>query len=140
MVAPFISIDPGDQHCGLVYWENNQPVLIQEFQPEEMYRWLDGGRLAASHLVVEEYRLYPGLALQQGYSTMPTCEVIGVLKYLAGRWDIPIVMQPASIKKPTRARTNAGGKQLESVLQGKGGHCADAELHGIYYILTQPLD
>ena len=79
-------------------------------------------------LVVEDFRLYPGKAKFLGYNDMPSAQVIGVLKYLAAKYDIPLVLQMAHIKEHVPA-------DLKEI---KGDHMRDAVRHGVYYLAQQP--
>lgn len=137
-----VSIDPGHVHNGTVWWSKHkqgwQPDRVAELFPSQLFKDL-ASRLGMGQLdlvVCEEFRLYPKMASDQGYSIMPTCEVIGVIKYLAKAAGIPIVMQPASIKVPTMARAKAARLTMVSTSQQKGQHCLDAELHGVYWLAT----
>lgn len=50
-------------------------------------------------IVLERFNLYPGMAKSLAWNSFYPCEVIGVIKYVAMRMDIPIVEQAPSVKK-----------------------------------------
>lgn len=141
-----LAIDPGGKHVGMAWFEDQECVAVREETPagaiDETRRQLLTG---TDVLVIEEFRLYPWLAQQQSYSDFPTVQLIGALKLLwatnGGRdWDgerpvCTLAMQPATIKAPTRNVLR--GRKIKSVAKREkaGGHCADAELHGHFYVL-----
>ena len=49
--------------------------------------------------VVEAFRLYPSRAKAQSWSTFPAVEVIGVIKFVCQKANVPIVFQNASLAK-----------------------------------------
>ena len=127
-----LAIDPGERHCGTAYGHSYCEGVQEYDQPglfDLVERWIEKGALDL--IVLEEYRLYPWKLQEQGFSEVRTVEAIGVIKYLAERGGVPVIMQPALIKKPTAARMKAAGVKLLS--RGRGPHCRDAELHLYYY-------
>lgn len=92
---------------------------------------------AVDVLVVEEFRLYEDKAAVQIGSTMPTCEVIGVIKYL---WRtvpgeaVDLVLQGAGIKEGCQKILRRKGVVSLAKSRKAGGHAYDAELHGQYYL------
>lgn len=81
-------------------------------------------------LVYEEFKLYPWKAKQKSWSTFPTVEVIGVLKYLAEKHDIKIIGQGAD------AKDFFDNKKLKwiGLYDGFSAHERDAIRHALYYI------
>lgn len=94
-----IAIDPGDVHCGVAYFETTTEVRdgrdriirqdgwectdTQEHLPGDLE---DGLALALIDgdfdvIVLEQFNLYPDKAMAQTGSTMPTCEMIGCIKW-----------------------------------------------------------
>jgi len=132
------AIDPGEVHCGTATFVGKDCFEVQEFSPARLFLELES-LLRTDMLdvvVMEEFRLYPGKANEQSFSQIKTVEVIGVIRYLVARWSgALLVQQPALIKKPTRARMKALGIGNRAVTERKGGHCADAVLHGQHYIM-----
>lgn len=135
-----LAVDPGHGHCGIAVFRDENCVWAGEKTPQELYDWLDVGAaqwardtLQWDVMVVEEFRLYPKAAAAQTWSELGTVEVIGVIREYCRRRGIEFVLQPASIKRPTRSILRAHG---ESIL-GKGGHAKDAFLHAAYYLMSQ---
>lgn len=50
-------------------------------------------------IVYENFKLYPQMAKSLAWNSFYPCEVIGVIRVAAMRWDIPIVDQAPSVKK-----------------------------------------
>lgn len=86
-------------------------------------------------VIIEEYRLYPDLLQQQGYSKVQTVEVIGVIRYLCGLAGVEMIEQGASIKKPAFAVMKARGFEWP---KGLDQHAKDAVAHGYYRIHHPP--
>jgi hypothetical protein len=135
-----LAVDPGDEHCGMAVFVDRECRWTGEMRPEGLYDWLSTGaalwareKLRWDVIVVEEFRLYPGAAATQTWSSFGTVEVIGVLKEYGRRENVAVVMQPASAKKPVRAILKAKGVKLK----GRGDHAKDAELHGWHYLLAK---
>lgn len=133
MMKLITAIDPGDKHCG-VAWFSNKGTLVQTltWTPDQVICDIETMVSRAHAVVCEEYRLYPWLAAEQGFSEFLTCELIGVIKYLTHQRKIDLYMQPASIKKPTEGHLRSRG----IVLQGHSRHEKDAELHGYHWQLN----
>lgn len=129
-----VAIDPGDVHCGMALGIVStsgqfQCVRAWEATPDEcadeVAGWLLAGELQA--VVVERFSLYADKAATQTGSTMPTAELVGVLKYLvrvAG--GALLAVQGADIKKSMRAQLKARGVAL---LPAEADHARDAQLH-----------
>lgn len=103
----------------------------------------------ARHLAIEEFRLYPWLARQQGFSSFGTAETIGVLKYIARRTGVPFTMQSASgSKKDGRKFAQQWGFPMRDRKLGSGKYTyygpdfdipglqdpRDAAAHGCAYL------
>jgi hypothetical protein len=133
-----IAIDPGDVHCGMalgIVSTNGQFSCVRAWEAtpdecaDEVAGWLLAGELAA--VVVERFSLYADKAATQVGSTMPTAELIGILKYLvrvAG--NASLVLQGADIKKSMRSQLKARGIKL---LPAEADHARDAQLHLWYH-------
>lgn len=105
----FLAMDPGDVHCGMAYLTARQlpgacPVLFvhwtRDLKPDSADDLLD--RASVAGWAVEAFRLYPELAREQGYSDFPTCERIGVAKYIARRRSLWCAIQGADVKRRAR--------------------------------------
>lgn len=83
-------------------------------------------------VVLEQFKLYPGAAKHKVWSSFPTVEVIGVIKYLAGRWGIPVVEQSAADAKFIR---------LKRTKEKRGDrHAYSALRHALLYLRRQGAD
>jgi len=68
-------------------------------------------------VVAEEFRLYPHLGDRLKWQTFPASEVIGVIKYLAERYNIPLVVQNAAQAKKLKLTEGLGMKHAEDALR-----------------------
>jgi hypothetical protein len=125
IVVNVFSIDPGEKHQGTAYFINGKCQWAIECTKEVLYNRIVN--LKIDQIVVEEYRLYPWLASQQGFSTMPTIEVIGVIKWLSSQRGISVNMRPAMELKAAKA--HFAGQTI-----AKNDHALDAELHGMMWL------
>jgi len=134
-----LSIDPGEVHVGTAIWYGADCTMVREYSPWDFFaileNWLKEKKFDL--VVIEEYRLYPWKSAEQGFSQIKTVEVIGIIRFLISRWGegIPMVEQPALIKKPTEGHMRSKGLKYRSVTEKAGGHCKDAESHGQYYLM-----
>lgn len=159
------AVDPGDEHHGVVSMIVGGRVGIEPYLAKEMssrddlYRYVEKTR--PDYLVLEEYRFYPWMARQQGFSDFPTPQTIGALKYIASRMPTKVVMQKAMIKKEARTIALAQGvpMSVRALGSGKGAykgpdfdaawikdefdckssqHVRDAMAHGYFWAYTSP--
>jgi len=106
--------------------------VVSELTPERLFVAIEQGYQRIRTVVIESFRLYPGV--DQRWSSLKTVEVIGVVRYLCDRFEIGLIEQNASIKRPTFKIMAARGIELRSKAESKGQHCADAEAHGWHYL------
>lgn len=164
------AVDPGEVYCGFAWvrlyraaphqcdcpfgCSSDGAVRIRHcvtFSPPlELFNYLEANLRHAGVLVIEEFRLYPWMARQQGFSTFGTSETIGVCKWLARRAQVPVVMQPtAKTLKDGRRRADEWGFPMIPAVIGSGRyaepcpdfgqlrgkpHRRDAAAHAIEYI------
>lgn len=133
MVVNLLAIDPGEKHNGFAMWNSGDLTDTDTLGPDDFVDFLWHYPNRWDQIVMEEYRLYPWLLQQQGFSAVETVEIIGVVKHLARQRGWPVEMQPASIKKPAEGITRTRGIRLV----GRTRHARDAELHGWYWILKK---
>jgi len=77
-------------------------------------------------IIYEAFYLSPQIAKYKTRSTLPTVEVIGVLKFLAWQYSTPLVAQPPSAKELV---------SLPRYIAGVSGpHARDALRHLIAYL------
>lgn len=132
-----MAIDPGEVHCGTAIFdvrdpEGARPTVVNELEPRKLFMAIEQGHPRIKLIVIESFRLYPGV--DQRWSGLKTVEVIGVVRYLCDRFEIPLFEQNATIKKPTFKIMAARGIELRSKSEKKGQHCMDAEAHGWHYL------
>lgn len=158
--ATAVSVDPGGEHVGVAWWVNLEPPSdevagsgwyckwAREMTPDEFMGFLARELLSGTIDIViyESFRLMADRAMQQVGSDMPTSQLIGVIKWLAGglaqakaRWPAPEVElyeQAPSIKKPTDSIRRSKGLGFQAKRDGvPGDHATDAELHGMHHIM-----
>lgn len=109
-----LAIDPGDIHQGTVYGQLdckfNNDTDVGDWTA--LRHWTrDLGRYALEDLlwdasvdafIVEAFVLYPELARAQGYSEFLTSQMIGVVRHVGRRRNIPVYVQGASFKSRAR--------------------------------------
>ena len=132
-----LAIDPGDTFCGWALFLDGVCERVGTYQPEGLLDWVSDIGFELNILVIEEYRLYPDKAAAQAYSSFPTVETIGALKFIARQHDIRIVMQPAAAKRPARGISAAKKIRMLSSERGQSIHAKDAELHGVYWTIKE---
>lgn len=135
-----IAIDPGDKHVGWAVFIDGECTYVAEIEPDQVPDMMFAGGSDPDVVVCEEFRLYPWSMQAQRFSQMATCELIGVIKYLCATEVVSLVMQPATIKKVARAQMSARGSVNDAVKLRKGGHAADAFLHGWYWLMKTVIE
>jgi len=135
----WLSIDPGEVHVGVTFWQVVEPVRCQEFTPETFGDWLETHISELELIAYEIFMLYPGAEVgrNQMGSTFGTCEVIGVIKHLARRHDVPLFGFQASAHKALykQAEYKPPVKPLRAWKSyGLGSHCKDSECVGEYHL------
>lgn len=81
-------------------------------------------------VVIESFQLYPWKSKEQGFSTFPPVEVIGVIKYLCVMRGTPFVTQMPTLKKFFTDARLKSYKAHHSVI-----HARDAMRHALYYVV-----
>lgn len=140
MTAPglWVSIDPGDSHVGFAVWNGPRCVRAVEMDPNGVVLELEAmvkGDLAL--IVCEKFQLYGFAAQQQAGSDFKTPQLIGVIKYIGRRNNVPVVMQmPSFGNAKAMLKVNEikekGPRWWTSY--GHGGHAKDAEAHGVAWL------
>lgn len=155
-VTRILSIDPGDVHQGVctatldpdkpegqqlqVRWQGDwsRTKLIEEL---EEYRNSQVTRVDA--VLCEKFVLYPWMARQQGFSEFLTPQMIGIISYLVGLLDVPLIMTNTSNKKlavdvarpiqPKLLRTYPNRKAGKVYFAGSNEHERDALAHMAWF-------
>ena len=125
-----MALDPGET-TGIAIFHKGQ-VTCNVFG---LWAWVPFYmRVRPTVVVVEDFRLRRHAALSLVGSDFPTCQVIGVIKYLAEQAKVPIVMQSPSILAGMKDRVVV---PEDSKLLITGEHMLDALRHGLYYLESQ---
>lgn len=151
MVSNFLVVDPGNIHQGTAYFEIElapEFALVRhwtrDLNRETLEDLVESAELDA--IVMEEFRLYPELAREQGYSNFPTVEVIGSIRYIARKREVPYFVQGTALKKKARRIGErlgcAGGIRMLGAgrnrylgwdFSGPSQHERDATAHGVWW-------
>ena len=139
------AIDPGDRHCGLavfdLWWPDDGKVHpaactghldcsssrwlhlvgLYDLRQQELFDYIEANAWYLGAIVYETFKLYPWMARQQGFSEFHTAEAIGVIKYLARKYDIPHYGQDAKdSKRHGRAYAVKAGFKMKDRKLGSG--------------------
>lgn len=129
------AIDPGDNHVGFSVWNGPCCVSSVEFAPNPAIRELEAIVEHAGLLVVEKYQLYGWVAQQQAGSDMKTAQLIGVIKYIAAKAKVPVLLPLASETKAVYKLGEVATLPARWwVSWGHGRHAKDAEAIGLGHI------
>lgn len=153
LIRNFLPIDPGDVHQGVSYFEIECELpgnwtlwrhWTRDLNRKGLFELLETAALDA--VMLEEFRLYPEMARNQGYSDFKTSQIIGAVVYICESRGIPVYLQGASLKKKARrigedlgfpgkerwigtGRGRYWGWDFEAPSQ----HERDATAHGVYW-------
>ena len=83
-------------------------------------------------VVFERFNLYPQMAKSLAWNSFYPCEVIGVIRYLCDRYNIPVVEQAPSVKKYFGG-FQSDWEQLKECSQDVTEHTKDAYMHLKYF-------
>lgn len=113
----------GSQFADEVYWRKG--VTLDEI-----------AKVPVGRVVCEDFRIYPWAAKQLSWDRVRTARVIGALtdKCRPARYDLPFILQPASIKK---AAQMAGAEELYYRPLHENRHQNDAIQHFVFYVNTE---
>lgn len=135
----WVSVDPGDVHVGVTFWRGNKPEWAKEFDQPSFVDWLIP-RLATGEIelvVYEIFMLYHDKATQQTGSKFYTPELIGVMRHLCRRREIPFVGFQASTHKSLYKNMDYRPPRMplrDWVSYGFGGHAKDSECVGRWFV------
>lgn len=88
-------------------------------------------------VVYEVFALYPWKAKALSWDEFRTVQLIGAIKLICDRHDIPWIKQPAQIKERAVA---AGAEEVFVRPLHENRHQNDSLMHGIWYNLTQRVE
>lgn len=139
----WVSIDPGDMYVGLATWQGRDCLKAIETTPRGLVQALEIGCHTGiiETVVCEKWELYPWLQKSMGGNEFLTCQLIGVIKYLTDKFNVPYIGQLASQGKGTYRTTWYKGLSLTDRKAmpwwgqlKNGDHAKDAWAHGRYFI------
>lgn len=129
-----LAFDPG-RNSGVAHYANGE-ITAYNWKEEQFFEYLNHPTLLNTEVyVVEEFRLYPSMAMTLSNNRMETSELIGVIRANAFLRDIPVVFQSAANAK--KLCTDALLKQYGWYGYGKNDHQRDAIRHLLYYLIRQ---
>lgn len=126
-----LAFDPGET-TGVAYLREGQVFCSTFALWTKVAYYMTRGHPTV--VVVEDFRLRLHAALSLVGSDFPTCQVIGVIKYLAEQIKLLVVMQSPSILAGMSGRVIIP-KDYEPRITGE--HKLDALKHGLYYLESQ---
>ena len=139
----WISVDPGDKHVGMAFWEGVECTGTQEFSPEMGLAYIEtciSGHLNVSLIVYERFALDSRRAGVQVGSEFLTPQMIGVIKWLGTKYKVPTVGYYNHEHKRIvnmdwyKAITLKEKRKLPWWGQGTGEHCKDAWTVGAWHL------
>lgn len=137
-----LAIDPGDKHVGWATWFHwsTSTFGAGELAASAALPWIEHQLLVTSSasrlVVIERFVLYEHKAAEQSWQPMQTSEMIGAIKWMCSKYQVPWTEQGADIQKPMEAQLRARGIDL---LQ-KGRHAKSAQLHLWHRLLKDGFD
>lgn len=93
-----LALDPGE-HTGWCYQDPEGDIVGGTAGKDHVEVATLLMTLMPDIVVMERFNLYPQMAKSLAWNSFYPCEVIGVIRYLCMRFDIPLVEQAPSIKK-----------------------------------------
>ena len=125
-----LSLDPGHSTGYSVFEDGQYEVSGHIYNKDDLVKIKD---LMKEHapdvIIIEKFALYPWKAQHKVWDTFPEVEAIGVIKFLAGEWGIPVVIQTPSQKDffNNKMIQELCGDKLDST------HAYDAVRHVLVY-------
>lgn len=152
-ILNLLAVDPGDIHQGVAYFE-----MDCKYNPETergdwslILHWTRDLSVDALEeltetasvdaIVIEEFRLYPDKAREQGYSDFKTTQRVAVVDYICRKRGIEFFVQGASIKRLARAYGRRSGlfphqpRMRDWDFNAPSQHERDAIAHGVWWTL-----
>lgn len=136
----WLSIDPGDRHVGLATWQGDECLAAVEVDPTKLIEILESFCAAGilETVVYEKFALYAWNEKSMAGNEFLTSQMIGVIKYVCWKHDVPVVGQFASehkrIYKMSWFRDLTRKELMQLPWWGNGGHAKDAWVIGKWFI------
>jgi hypothetical protein len=167
------AIDPGDAWCGLSEFDlapgggrllgdgfvdqsrhgKIRLMRCRTLKPWDLCDELDRLIPLIDFVVMERFSLYPWMAREQGFSEMKTAQMVGVVKWICRKQDVPVTLQDAkgTLRAGRTWAKQAGFKMKDRVL-GSGQwkyrgpdfdlpgkpHRRDSASHGVFWATQDP--
>lgn len=130
-----IAFDPG-KTTGWIFVAVRDGSCVPEVVTGEFAELSDAvsllDALKPNEVVVEEFKIYPWKAVNMSWSSVPSAEVIGVIKLWCSDNCVKLVFQPPSLRT-SAPRPWLKGSPLWSATKGKP-HARDAARHMLVYL------
>jgi len=129
----YLSLDPGNSTGWATFRENGSAIEFGTVKGKvNFYDLLSNMQTSEpewTHIICENYKLYPWKSTEQAWSQLDTVRIIGALEMFAHDHLLDLTFQDPSVK--TIAYKWAG---LAVPKQKAQTHETDAYVHGIYYL------
>lgn len=129
----WLAIDPGET-TGWSEWEGSKKIDGGQTPLWQFIHELDAFPEDTDLIVCEDWALYPWKLKSMAWDKCRTARGIGALELISWRYDIPIVLQPASIKDSAQA---AGAEAYYVTPVHENRHENDSIQHAVYYLATK---
>lgn len=133
MNATYLALDPGETTGWATFDDKGELLNLGQFTQAEQNDWLNENVTTALKAVIcEDYRNH-GWKQQKKWSRNQTSKNIGAVEMICSMRNVPIVLQPNTVKK---IGYKWGG--LEGAPSNhKISHQYDAYAHGVYWLQSQ---
>lgn len=128
--------DPGES-TGWVFRDHEGKVIGGTCPKDHMSVAERFHILSPDIVVLERFNLYPGMAKSLSWNSFYPCEVIGVIKYMCMKSNIPYYEQAPSVKKYSGMQNKNSSRawiELRTSCPQATEHTWDALQHLHYYL------
>lgn len=132
MAWPVLALDPGEGTTGWAVFNNGDLAAAGQVSgaATEIENLVECWSPAI--VVAEEYRVYGWKAKQHSWSDIPTLQLIGAMRYICEKKNIPCHLQSAQVAKGFATDEKLRGWDL---WQTSARHANDAIRHAVYFLL-----
>lgn len=134
------SCDPGEIHSGVTRWDGVRAIASTYAHPRDHLVFIEQLlRDGLDLMVYERFALDLRRASEQNGSEFPTCEMIGVIKWLCRKYDTPVVGYFNHVHKRIYkmdwylSLTNRQKRKLPWWGVGPGEHAKDSWCLGMWH-------
>lgn len=135
----WVSIDPGDKHVGFATWVEDTCLQAVELTPDECIKTLENfiDNKILECVVYEKFALYAWNEKSLAGNEFLTSQLIGIIRYVCHRGEVPAVGQFASehkrIYRMSWFKAMTPKEQRTLPWWGNGGHAKDAWCVGEWF-------